>query len=233
MLNSPISPEKLDRIIGQFSLSPDSRVLDLGCGDGDFLRRIFSQTRAECHGVDPDTSALQSCRKREPDTRLILHETTGAEFVWPVLPFDLIICTGSSHAFGGFIPTLRVLRKHIPAGGLIFMGEVYWRKTLDPAYMEFLGEGWPDFDLTFADLLRAGEEEGLIALYNIRSSQEEWDHFEGAFAQRKIQAALNLTDPDARAKAFARQKAWRDAYLRWGRSSMGFGLYLFSKPAPG
>jgi hypothetical protein len=35
-------------------------------------------------------------------------------------------------------------------------------------------------------------------------------------------------DPD-RDAMLKRIRNWRDAYLRWGRSTLGFGLYLFQK----
>lgn len=36
-------------------------------------------------------------------------------------------------------------------------------------------------------------------------------------------------DPDA-APFRERIRAWRDAYRRWGRDTLGFGYYLFCKP---
>ena len=27
-----------------------------------------------------------------------------------------------------------------------------------------------------------------------------------------------------------RSRKWRDAYLRWGRDTLGFGVYLFARP---
>jgi len=29
-----------------------------------------------------------------------------------------------------------------------------------------------------------------------------------------------------------RIRRWRDGYLRWGRDTLGFGLYLFYRPGP-
>jgi hypothetical protein len=30
-----------------------------------------------------------------------------------------------------------------------------------------------------------------------------------------------------------RIRRWRDAYLRWGRDTLGFGVYLFHRPGAG
>ena len=41
-------------------------------------------------------------------------------------------------------------------------------------------------------------------------------------------ARNNPDDPDCPAMV-TRIRRWRDAYLRWGRDTLGFGLYLFQK----
>jgi hypothetical protein len=40
----------------------------------------------------------------------------------------------------------------------------------------------------------------------------------------------NPDDPDSGAMAL-RIRAWHDAYLRWGRDTLGFGFYVLLKPA--
>ncbi len=232
MLNSPISVEKLHRIIELFELTQASRVFELGCGEGDFIRRVFDRWGANCHGLDPDVEALACCRKQEDSAKLILHASTGADFTWPAEPFDVAACIGSSHALEGFVPTIKTLRDHVRPGGLILMGDIYWRKRPEPAYEAFLGEGWPSFDIDHHAYVLAGENAGLISLYSVRSNADEWDHFEGLFTMRNLRQAQAISDETLRAKTIQKRKAWRDAYLKWGHATLGFGLYLFQKPLP-
>ena len=42
---------------------------------------------------------------------------------------------------------------------------------------------------------------------------------------------MSVATPDARAM-LDRSRRWRDAYLRWGRDTMGFAVYLFYRPGP-
>jgi hypothetical protein len=73
----------------------------------------------------------------------------------------------------------------------------------------------------------AGIEEGLTPLYTALSSEDDWDHFEGRFWARRLRAEPGKS-PDAKLLE-KRQRAlrWLDAYLSWGRDTLGFGLYLF------
>ena len=38
-------------------------------------------------------------------------------------------------------------------------------------------------------------------------------------------------DPDV-PQMLERVRRWRDAYLRWGRETLGFAVYLFYRPGP-
>ena len=73
----------------------------------------------------------------------------------------------------------------------------------------------------------AGVEQGLTPLYTAVSGEDEWDHFEGRFWCSRLRAEVG-TAPDAK-RVEKRQRAlrWQDAYLRWGRDTLGFALYLF------
>ncbi len=200
MFNSPLSLEKTDQIIALLDLPPSARVVDLGCGEGEFLIRVMERYGAIGHGIDPQTSALDKCRAksegRANPEHLHLFAKHGTDFDWPQEPFDLAICIGASHAFEGFNPTLRELKKHVRTNGLILMGDIFWKKR-------------------------------PVKEYSVPSSQEEWDHFEGEFATKRFRKALAMSDAAERNGAVTKTKIWRDAYFKWGRSTMGFGFYLY------
>ncbi len=231
MFNSPLSIEKTDQIIALLDLPLAARVVDLGCGEGEFLIRVMERYGAIGHGIDPQTSALEKCRAKSKGRvnpeHLHLFAKHGADFDWSQEQFDLAICIGASHAFEGFNPTLRKLKKHVRPNGLILMADIFWKKRPAKEYADFLGEGWPPPDIDFSARVIAGEKEGLLALYSVPSSQEEWDHFEGEFATKRFRKALAMSDEEARNGAVMKTKIWRDAYFKWGRSTMGFGFYLY------
>ena len=46
---------------------------------------------------------------------------------------------------------------------------------------------------------------------------------------RALRAASSRTTPMS-AAMLERIRRWRDAYLRWGRDTLGFAVYLFYRP---
>jgi hypothetical protein len=64
------------------------------------------------------------------------------------------------------------------------------------------------------------------------ASQDEWDDYEWKYC-RSIEryAREQLDDPD-NPWMLERIRRWRDGYLRWGRDTLGFALYLFYRPGP-
>ena len=125
---------------------------------------------------------------------------------------------------------LQQMSQRVRAGGLIVVGDLYWRKEPEPEYQQVLGDGFPSFDTDHAALARSGAGLQLILLYCARSNEDEWDHFEGCFALNGYMRALAIPDKSGREKALAKSRRWYDAYLRWGHTTMGFGYFVFLKP---
>jgi hypothetical protein len=66
---------------------------------------------------------------------------------------------------------------------------------------------------------------GLVPIYAVVCSEDEWDRFEWLNLHERYQSR-QPDDPGLPA-LIAELDAWRDIYLRWGRNTLGFGLYLF------
>ena len=140
--------------------------------------------------------------------------------------FDAALCTGSTHAFGGYRQTLRALAKVVRPGGSLLIGEGYWKRDPHADYLAAIGATRVEFTDHAGNVARAVEE-GLVPLYSAVSSDDEWDRYEGLYlraVERYI--AAHPEDPDT--PLFRDHiRRWRDSYLRWGRDTLGFGLYLF------
>ncbi len=64
LFNSPISIEKVNQIIGNLKIDADSKVIDFGCGEGEFLTRIHDASTADCLGIDLDSSCIELAVKK-------------------------------------------------------------------------------------------------------------------------------------------------------------------------
>jgi SAM-dependent methyltransferase len=234
LFNSPLSPEKADRLIQLLDLSPDGRILDAGCGDGEFLIRVIEATGAHGLGIDIDEVAIADARKkaagRIPNTA---YEFRTADLQQEPLPegsFDLAICLGSTHAFGSgeaaYPNAIRELGRLVRPGGLLLIGEGYWKRPPAQPYLQLIGEPVGIYH-EHAGNISLAEQQGLIPLYAAVSSEDEWDHFEWSHRLRIEREARQHPDDPQTAKKLKQSREWRDGYLRWGRSTMGFGFYLF------
>ncbi len=94
----------------------DTRILDIGCGHGDFLRDVYART-PHTYGVDPDADALKL-------NTIIKHTAVGTAESLPFADnfFDLAVSAfvleHLDHPIPGFREIYRVLK---PGGKVIFL----------------------------------------------------------------------------------------------------------------
>lgn len=76
--------------------------------------------------------------------------------------------------------------------------------------------------------LSAAKAAALVALFRLEPGEHEYEGRYCGAIERYIEANPDDPDIDAMAK---RIRPWHDAYLRWGRDTLGFGFYFLLKPA--
>jgi cyclopropane fatty-acyl-phospholipid synthase-like methyltransferase len=237
LFNSPLSAAKADQLIAVLGIEKNSRILDAGCGTGEFLIRAVNASGGTGLGIDIDQKSIDLAQENASK-----HNGGGTtEFrVGDIqdpslgdLEFDIAICMGSTHAFGsgveGYPNALFALSRLLRPGGLMLIGEGYWKQPPAAEYLKFLGEPAGVYRDHFENITLA-EAHGFLPMYAAVSSDDEWDHFEWSHYRRAIQRAEACVDAADTAKGLERSIAWRNGYLRWGRTTMGFGLYLFRTP---
>ena len=144
---SPVSDAALDEAITQLALPRDARVLEVGCGRAEVLRRIVERWDVRAAGYDSEPAAIAEARRRVPEADLLVGEEP------PPGPFDLVVCVASSHALGGFPGALGTLRGLVAGGGRVLLGEGYWQREPSPAYLDALGGTSADELGSYTELL--------------------------------------------------------------------------------
>jgi ubiquinone/menaquinone biosynthesis C-methylase UbiE len=222
---SPLSERTVDTLLEHLHLAPGARLLDVGCGKAQMLVRAARRYRATCVGVDPNRAFLEAARSEA----LELHDKRVQEVALQRESFHAALCIGSTHAFGTYKNALVELARLVCPGGCLAVGEGYWKRPPSPEYLEVL-EGTPEEFTSHEGNMRLGEALGLKLRFTAASSDAEWDAYEGLYAASVERfAAEHPEDPD-RDAMLARSRRWYRAYAAWGRSTLGFGLYLFEKP---
>ena len=230
---NPIDPATLERATADLALGPGDQVLDVGCGKAALLVDLARRFGASGLGVDINASFLaegQALAERAGVAHVVtLIEAEAARLEPAPATFALGICIGSTHALGGYAGTLRTLRRLLRAGGHLLVGEGYWRRPPDDEYLERLGAARDEMT-THEGNVSAGLDEGLVEAGAWTSSLDDWDRYEGLYADT-VEAYVDAhpEDPDAPAMG-DRIRSWRETYRRWGRDTLGFGLYRFRVP---
>jgi ubiquinone/menaquinone biosynthesis C-methylase UbiE len=90
-----VHPEVLRRLLLDGGIDGGSRVLEVGCGTGNYIAAIHRASGCECWGVDPSAAMLQEAAAQCPGVRL---QTGRAEALGvPNGAFDLIFSVDVIH----------------------------------------------------------------------------------------------------------------------------------------
>lgn len=237
VLCNPISVEKLEELIGLLRLMPGARVLEIATGKGEFLVRLAERYGIEGVGVDLSpyciADAQQKHQQRVPAAQLRFLEMDGADYV-PEEPesFALAACIGASWIYGGHQGTVRTLAGMTAPGGWIVVGEPFWRQAPAEEYLAATGEQRSAYG-THDENVEVGQAQGLELAYTLVSSPDDWDRYEGLQWYAAEQwARAHPEDPDVEA-VLERVRRNKGAYLRWGRETLGWAIYVFMKGAYG
>ena len=230
---NPTSAAKLDELVGLLRLNQGSAVLDIACGKGELLTRLAERYEISGTGVDISPhcvmDAQQKLRERVPNAQIEILNMDGAGYS-PDQPFDLAMCIGASWVYKGHRGTLNALKTMTKPDALILVGEPFWLKEPDDAYLaaENLTR---DMFGTHYENVRVGEDEGLSPLYTMVSNQDDWDRYEALqWYAADSYARQNADDPDV-SEILTRVARGRMNYLQWGRDTLGWALYMFRRPS--
>ncbi len=238
---NPLSFDKLDGVIARLELPENAAAIDIGCGKAELLIRLAhawghrGDRGVRAVGVERSPLFAADAQRRVNDAgfaeHIAIHETDALAWLNanPAQRFDLACCTGSLHALGGYEPTLRTLLDRLNPAGWLLIAEGFWAKPPAPEYLKFLGDDESQFT-THAGNIERAIALGLTPHFAATATTDEWDDYEWTYSSTiESHVRENPDDPDA-SEMLARIRPWREAYLTWGRETLGFGVYLFRAP---
>ncbi|HEY5495183.1 MAG TPA: hypothetical protein VIK16_00860, partial [Candidatus Limnocylindrales bacterium] len=105
--------------------------------------------------------------------------------------------------------------------------EPFWRLDPEPAYLEGNGMGREEFG-THAGNVQAGVTVGLVPLYALASSEDDFDRYESLQWRRRPVCPRAPRRP-GRAGAARTGRPWPPRVPDLGRVTLGWSLYLFRR----
>ena len=218
---APLDDASVTSLLDRAVARDDARVLDLGCGSGEWLLRALTRhPRLRAVGVDLSARALAEARERADQRgvadRLTLHEQDAGEFT-DADGFDLVLCVGAAHAFDGLSGTLAAAAKHLAPGGRLLIGDGYFEGEATDAAKEMLGDTG-DLSTVMGHVTDAG----LVPVHGHLSTRQELDDYEWAWTGSLAAWALDHPGDPSSAQALERAATHRDEWLNVYRHSWGF-----------
>jgi len=214
----PYDETSFERLLDGAALPAGARVLDLGCGKGALLRWLASRAPIDGTGVDrhPGTSGIPGVRLVAGDARSFRAEPES---------FDLVCSVGAVSDIGQLAALVR-------PGGLVLLGDGYWRQTPGDAYLDALGATIDDM-LDWQATLSIGAPHGLSLVRALPSSVEQWDDYEATWAANGERYASQHPGAPGLAEFLDWIRNGRRRYTELGgRDTLGFALLLF-RQGPG
>jgi len=226
-IHNPFTPEKFATLGTALRLQSGARVLDLGSGSGEMLC-----TWARDHGISGigiDMSPLfteQAKRRAEElgvaDQVTFIHNDAAGYVVDEKV--DVAACVGATWIGGGVAGTIELLKQSLRSGGILLIGEPFWRQLppTEEVAKGCLAHAIADF-LLLPDLLASFGHLGCDVVEMVLANQDGWDRYEAAkWLTMRRWLAANPNDelaPEVRAQLTAepvRYATYTREYLGWG-----------------
>jgi SAM-dependent methyltransferase len=211
---SPISGATLATLVArviELGFDDRSRLLDLGCGPAELLRRVVAVTGARGVGIDSSPFALAEARRRLEGRReaerieLRLGDVTEER---PTSAFDLVVCIGPGWDHGGWSRLVTWASGFAAPGGWLLLAEGAWRTRPSAEDLATLGLSLGDYPMT-AEVAAAVRRAGTAPIWQHVVDAAAWDAYGAAYRSAMVShLAERPGDPLARALRERAGEGW-------------------------
>jgi len=228
-IHNPITSEKLATLGVALRLESGARVLDQGSGSGEMLCTWARDHGVTGIGIDMSKLFTEQAKLRAEELG-VSHQVKfihgdAAGYVSEEKA-SVAACIGATWIAGGVVGTIELLSRSLRTGGIILIGEPYWRQlppTEDVA-RECLANSISDF-LTLPELLKSFGHIGYDVVEMVLADQDGWDRYEAA-KWLTMRRWLEANPDDEFAKDVqARLASEPERYAAYTREYLGWGVF--------
>jgi SAM-dependent methyltransferase len=183
-IHNPITPQKLAALGAALRLEPGARMLDLGSGSGEMLCTWARDHGITGTGVDMSQLFIEQAKLRAEELGVahqvnFIHDD-AAGYV-SAEKVDVAACIGATWIGGGAAGTIELLSRSLRDGGIILVGEPYWRKlpSTEAVAKECEANNLSDF-LVLPELPLSFGNLGYDVVEMMLANQDDWDRYEAA-----------------------------------------------------
>ncbi len=226
-IQNPTSPEKIRLVGDHLRLTNESRVLDVACGKGGPATILAGAYGCRISAIEIRPSFAEEARKQAAvagvGSLIDVQTADAATFQIEPEAFDTALCIGATFVWGTIADAAAILHASVPSGGLVAIGEPFWRQW--PLPEGIAEEDFVSLDETVARFERAGFQiTGIVA-----ASEDDWDHYE-SLHWRAIEEWLDEhpEHPGAQEVRIAHDR-FRSDYFRFKRALLGWAIFVGRK----
>jgi len=228
-IHNPITPEKLATLGAALRLESGARVLDLGSGSGEMLCTWARDHGVVGVGIDMSPLFTKQAKLRADElgvageVEFIHGDAAGYVSDEKV---DVAACVGATWIAGGFAGTIELLARSLRTGGIILIGEPYWRQLppTEEVAKKCLAHSISDF-LMLPELLASFGRLGYDVVEMVLADQDGWDRYEAA-KWLTMRRWLEANPDDEFAKEVrAELTSEPERYATYTREYLGWGVF--------
>ena len=228
-IHNPFTADKLAALGQALRLTPETSVLDLASGSGEMLCTWARDHRVTGTGVDISTVFTEQARARAAELdvtdRVTFVHSDASNFVSRE-PVDLAACVGATWIGGGVDGTVELLNRSLRPGGVMLIGEPYWRHEVpSPHVAAACGAGGPDDFLVLPELIEQFGGLGFDVVEIVLADQGSWDRYQAA-QWLNLRRWLDENPGDELAAEVCTELSTDPArYTRYQREHLGWGVF--------
>lgn len=228
-IHNPLTPDKFT-VLGQaLHLPAGTSVLDLASCSGEMLCTWARDLGFTGSGVDLSAVFTEQARARatelDVEDRVEFIHADASGYVAPE-PVDVAACVGASWIGGGVAGTVELLARSLRPGGMMLVGEPYWRRT--PPDEETARGCHATSVADFVSLPELIEQFGDLrydVVEMVLADQDSWDRYAAAQWLNLRRWFDQNPDDELAAEVRAELTAEPARYARYTREYLGWGVF--------